>query len=508
MEGETAASIASQMQLFNERVLPTLDSNIKDGNSLIDIDFYETALDFGEEKKIKPFCWRKAFPEAFERDRPIGKTMKFKKHFQAVKKLSGETSDFVSTLISEDDGKYTTNLNGGFDVVIGNPPYVRVSDKNMIEYFNLKYHHQDYQQDLYLLFLEKYKNLLIIGGKLGVIIPNTWLQSIKFRNIRRYLINDYYWDKILTFSNRVFEAIVDTHVIIFEKNSFIKNTSILIDYSEKGVFSNLQQINQYNLPQDGDIINVVSNLAEKDLFEKIKIASVTLKNETAVFNGVKPFEKGKGKPAQTEKTLAEKPYVVEHNSRPKGKTWLPLLRGNLMNRYSNFWKENSWIDYGVWLAAPRNPAIFQAEEKIVVRQTGDSIIATIIGKDIICRNNLHIIISNHLNHKFILGLLNSKMMNFYYTQINPEKGEALAEVKKNHVEQLPIPKSYSEAVYNSLIVNVDNLLHLYEEFKIRTLDSQKQQIKAKIEYHEDKINEIVYQIYGLSQDEIKIIENA
>lgn len=508
MEGETAASIASQMQLFNERVLPTLDSNIKDGNSLIDIDFYETALDFGEEKKIKPFCWRKAFPEAFERDRPIDKTMKFKKHFQAVKKLSGETSDFVSTLISEDDGKYTTNLNGGFDVVIGNPPYVRVSDKNMIEYFNLKYHHQDYQQDLYLLFLEKYKNLLIIGGKLGVIIPNTWLQSIKFRNIRKYLINDYYWDKILTFSNRVFEAIVDTHVIIFEKNSFIKNTSILIDYSEKGVFSNLQQINQYNLPQDGDIINVVSNLAEKDLFEKIKIASVTLKNETAVFNGVKPFEKGKGKPAQTEKTLAEKPYVVEHNSRPKGKTWLPLLRGNLMNRYSNFWKENSWIDYGVWLAAPRNPAIFQAEEKIVVRQTGDSIIATIIGKDIICRNNLHIIISNHLNHKFILGLLNSKMMNFYYTQINPEKGEALAEVKKNHVEQLPIPKSYSEAVYNSLIVNVDNLLHLYEEFKIRTLDSQKQQIKAKIEYHEDKINEIVYQIYGLSQDEIKIIENA
>ncbi|MBK9355443.1 MAG: hypothetical protein IPN09_16180 [Bacteroidetes bacterium] len=67
---------------------------------------------------------------------------------------------------------------------------------------------------------------------------------------------------------------------------------------------------------------------------------------------------------------------------------------------------------------------------MIVRQTGDRIIATIIGKDIICRKNLHIVISNSLSHHFILGILNSKLTNFYYQQINPEKGEALAEVKK------------------------------------------------------------------------------
>ena len=55
MEGETAASIAHQMSMFNERVLPTLDDNIKDGNSLVDTDYYASQLDFGEEKKIKPF---------------------------------------------------------------------------------------------------------------------------------------------------------------------------------------------------------------------------------------------------------------------------------------------------------------------------------------------------------------------------------------------------------------------------------------------------------------------
>src|SRR5690606_30157194 len=79
MEGETEASISSQLKLFHERVLPTLDNNIKDGNSLIDIDFYSSEIDFGEEKKIKPFNWKKAFPEVFKQ--------------------------------------------GGFDCVIGNPPY-------------------------------------------------------------------------------------------------------------------------------------------------------------------------------------------------------------------------------------------------------------------------------------------------------------------------------------------------------------------------------------------------
>lgn len=144
MEGETKETIEAQTKLFHDRILPTLDNNVKSGNSLIDLDYYDNELDFGESRKVKPFSWQKAFPEVFKQ--------------------------------------------GGFDCVIGNPPYVKVSDKNIFDYFNTKYLHQDYQQDLYLLFLEQYKNLLVTGGKLGVIIPNTWLQSIKFRNIRSYLV--------------------------------------------------------------------------------------------------------------------------------------------------------------------------------------------------------------------------------------------------------------------------------------------------------------------------------
>ena len=66
MEGETQASINHQLGLLRERVLPSLENNIKSGNSLIDTDIYDQELDFGEERKIKPFSWKNAFPQVFE----------------------------------------------------------------------------------------------------------------------------------------------------------------------------------------------------------------------------------------------------------------------------------------------------------------------------------------------------------------------------------------------------------------------------------------------------------
>jgi len=111
---------------------------------------------------------------------------------------------------------------------------------------------------------------LVTGGKLGIIIPNTWLQSIRFRNIRRYLVNQYYWERILDIKEHIFKAVVDTHVLIFEKNDYIKSSSLIIDTYQKGKIEFSQEINQDNLPDNGDIINVVSNDEEKLHFRKDK----------------------------------------------------------------------------------------------------------------------------------------------------------------------------------------------------------------------------------------------
>lgn len=506
MEGETQASIAHQITMFKERVLPTLDDNIKSGNSLIDTDYYDNQLDFGEERKIKPFSWQKAFPKVFNRNVEIDPRLPFKSQYKKVKDFSYQTNQFINK-VSEPENVYGKRNNGGFDVVIGNPPYVKVSDKNTINYFNNRYLHQDYQQDLYLLFLEKYQHLLVTGGKLGIIIPNTWLQSIKFRNIRRYLIDNYYWERVLNFKKRVFDAIVDTHVLVFEKNCYIKNNAVIIDLNDSVATNQLQQISQYNLPINGDVINIISSESEKTLLEKIKENSTLMSQISFVFNGVKPFEVGKGKPKQTREIVSQKPFVKENQEKPIGENWLPLMRGSLMNRYVNRWYNNSWIEYGEWLAAPRNSNIFLKEEKIIIRQTGDKIVATIIGKNIIARDNLHIIISETISHHFILGVLNSKLTDFYYTQINPEKGEILAQVKKSHIEQLPLPQNYTPKNYNQIINHVEQLLQLNKELQIANLDSKKEHLKSKIEYNEDKINALVYQLYNLTDDEIKLIEN-
>src|SRR5690606_26474299 len=66
MEGETKASVGTAMTMFHERVLPSLENNIKAGNSLVDYDYYDGEMDFGEEKKVRPFSWLQAFPDVFK----------------------------------------------------------------------------------------------------------------------------------------------------------------------------------------------------------------------------------------------------------------------------------------------------------------------------------------------------------------------------------------------------------------------------------------------------------
>ena len=158
-----------------------------------------------------------------------------------------------------------------------------------------------------------------------------------------------------------------------------------------------------------------------------------------IVQGTKPFQKGKGNPPQTEDILKSQVFVQDFR---KDDTYLPCLRGSLINRYSLLWNDNYYISYGDWLAEPRYSAKFDAKEKLVIRQTGDSIIATYDDKQFICRDNLYVLRddTNKYSLKALLTLLNSKFITWYYRSfINPEVGKTLAQVKRTHLLQLPIP---------------------------------------------------------------------
>lgn len=493
---------------FGIRPLPNLEAKFVAANTLIGLEKKEATLFDSEEIKKKEQELILAKHKIFG-----AKTVRTKRKYkERVAELRIEIADMLKNanyVRNEDaqqlakwdmfdqntfspffDPEWMFGINGGFDVVMGNPPYIQLQannrqlaklyqDKGFLTFFG--------SGDIYCLFFERANQLLSDGGILSFINPNTWLQSITFGNFRGYLSSRFSWNRFLI-TDKVFEATVDTHCVVFVKSE--QQSNCLIFRKCKNNIQYLHTINKSRITKTTSCINIEANPSKSNLADRILNNNKKFSEFYTIFNGVKPFEKGKGNPPQTKKTMEEKPFVKE-GIKP-GKEWLPLLRGSLMNRYVNLWNNNYWILYGEWLAAPRNPAIFDAKEKIVVRQTGDSIIATIIGSNIICRNNLHICITNKtINSKYVVGILNSKLMNFIYQYINPESGEALAEVKKKHVEQLPIAIGDENAIRNL----VDIILNKKEE------DPQ-----ADTNTLENEIDKKVYHLYGLTYDEVLIVD--
>lgn len=473
LEGETDETLNQQMRLFHERALPDLGSNIKCGNSLIGPDFYDgrqMSLMADEEMyRVNVFDWEREFSEVFKA--------------------------------------------GGFDAVIGNPPYGYMIPGDQQQYFSENYKHQDYQKDLYLLFLERYEILLKKRGLLGIIISNTWLQSVTLRKVRQYMANHYFWLDILHLPEKVFHAVVDTHVLIFEKGVTNSKEPLTVPVHVK-LGQNIllsHELSWHDIPNNGDPINIVANSTAQNLYRRITSATCELSTICNIFNGVKPFEKSKGTPPQTEQTMKEKPFVRE-GSQPD-KSWSPLLRGSLIHRYRILWNNNYWIQYGPWLAAPRSAAIFEAPRKIMVRQTGDSIIAVFVEGNFIARDNLHIILPNIENYRleFLLGLLNSKLMDFAYSLMNPEKGEALAQVKKMHVEQLPIrtidfSNHSDKALHDRMVQLVEQMLTLHKQLPDTKTGHEKTHIQRQIDATDQQIDRLVYELYGLTGEEIGVVE--
>lgn len=504
MEGETEASINHQLKIFHERILPDLDNNIKCGNSLIDTNIYDGQIDFEPqaEKKIKPFNWQKAFPEVF--------------------KVTAETNaaivnpDFginemrkLGSRVEEPMVIYDAKYGGGFDVVIGNPPYGATFASLETEYFLKKYILQDYQLDSYFLFIEKSLEILKTKGLLGFIIPNTWLLNLKTSKIRQRLFSKTEIENIVHYQNPVFsQAVVDTEIMIFRNTNPNKAHEIKVEIYDKKNEKTARKIKQQNwIDAKGSPVNIFDSAKNHSIKNKIEFLPI-LDTLCKITQGTKPFQVGKGKPKQTRKTVDEKPFVSENKV---DKYFRPLLRGSLMNRYQVNWNNNYYIKFGDWLAEPRYSANYDAKEKIIIRQTGDHLNATLDTRQFIVRDNLYTITSSKgdINLHYILGLINSKFLTWYYQNIiNPEKGEALAQVKRGHIAKLPIKliESTQKYLHDEIVKLVGQLLKLNEEKAEVKLQTKIDQLEGKIDYCEDRINEIVYQLYGLTAEEIKIVE--
>jgi hypothetical protein len=468
LEGETEASINQQFRLFNERVLPTLDENIKDGNSLIDTDFYTNEIDFGFEKKTKPFNWQRAFPTVFKQE--------------------------------------------GFDVVIGNPPYLggrewKEENGNAYNYFIGKYKVAEYQFDIYALFWEAGIKLLNPNGAIGFITPNTWLNNQSNKKLRTYILDKTSISKIVDYSKiKVFDqATVLPIITILENKSNNKNITEIFEPIE-GRLIKTQSLNQ-EIWNDGGLNVININLSQTDLVLRDKIEEETqpLERFALVKRGIQLYETGKGIPKQKASDAKNKIYEA---SIKIDDTYIKFLEGKDIFPYYYIWK-NRWIKYGENLAAKRDPTLFEGERFAVRRIVGDTLMATYFSDKIGISQLLHIVKPfNQTDTKYLLGIINSKLLSFYFRKKYNRQDKTFPEIRIYELASLPI-KQVDEAnkpTQNEIVKFVDQLLKLNEEKVDTKLQTKISQIESKIYYFENRINELVYQLYELTEEEIKIVE--
>lgn len=517
MEGETEASIATQLHLFNERVLPMLDDNIKSGNSLIDTDFYSIELDFGDEKRIKPFNWRKAFPEVFNiKTKPIlipNSKEKLKqaliKSVEVEKELVDSMREYIIT-VQEPVMQYG-NI-GGFDVVIGNPPYLggrewKEENGNVYNYFIDKYKVAEYQFDIYALFWEVGIKLLKPNGLIGYITPNTWLNNQSNKKLRTYILENTTISTIVDYSKiKVFnQATVLPIITVLEKKTNQKSKTEILEAFQSGL-KRMNVVNQ-NIWKDDELNIININLSSDDLLVRNKIEenTVPLEKLALIKFGIKIYETGKGKPAQ--KATFAKERIFE-SFKKLDKTYRPYLEGKDINPFSIDYK-NRWLKYGENLAAPRDPSLFEGERILVRRIVGNTLISAYTNHNYVTSQLLQIVKPyDQIITKFLLGILNSKLLAFYFRKKYNRQDKTFPEIRVYELASLPIKQIVrtNEPLQIEITKLVNQLLKLYQAKLETKLQTKINQLQSKINYCESRINEIVYQLYGLTEEEIQIVE--
>jgi type I restriction-modification system DNA methylase subunit len=480
LEGESEQSLATQLRFFHERALPDLGSNIKCGNSLIGPDFYQQQemllLDDEERYRVNVFNWGDEFHEIMKA--------------------------------------------GGFDAVIGNPPYGAYFYNQDKEYLKAKYPLQTYQLDSYLLFLEKaVRDLLRRNGFYGMIIPNPWLTNLFQTSVRRFVVQETRIHSIVHFKFPVFpKVVVDTEILVLEKTvsdrwevnvSVVDKLEIFLSPALRTNIRHIKHAQQQWQELDGDVINIFLTPAEKKLAAKCKKFGDRLDSFYEINVGVKPYQVGKGIPPQTRKIVDERPF---DSDRQVSSSYRPYLRGTDIGRFNIAPRETRFLRYGPWLAEPRPAANFDAPEKLFMRQTGDRLVAALDRERRLCLNNMHVLVpkGGRVSNSYLLGLINSKLLNWYYRTLNPEVGEALAEVKRANVAKLPIRDvdhndPADKARHDQMVELVDRMLQLHEQLSVAKTDHAETNLQRQIDSTETRINELVYDLYGLSDQEIDLV---
>jgi len=377
----------------------------------------------------------------------------------------------------------------GFDIVIGNPPYITIAlgkkqnifteqeieeyKKNFVDVF-------EYKANLFAFFTSRGKSLLNSNGVLTYIIPNTLLSNSTFSKLRHFLIEKTQLVYLIDLRVKVFEAAeTGGNLILGFKNSEYNNLNIKCATLETLDFTEIDKFTETKFSSDFEKNDEYKFRFNQDsslgFLDELNIGSTVLGKIVTIYQGVITGDNNK---------FLAKEQLNE--------VYKPILRGRDIDKYFYRFDSNYILFAKELLWSNTNEELFHANEKLISRQTGDKLIAAYDNQKYFSLDSTHIHVLKDFdfNLKYVLSIFNSNLMQFWYKQTVNEMGRAFAQVKTIYLKKIPI-KNVSAAVQENFITLIDYMLFINNNKKTNPPFSKNLVIKSL----EDIIDGMVLELY-------------
>ena len=429
-DGESAETIGQELESFPKRVLQDLAGNIKCGNALIGPDFHGNGqihrLDEEERYRINVFDWQAEFSEVFnpspERKRRVD---------QSPKRRCGVIASTGDKAFACAPG---SDPDGGFDAVIGNPPWGQKEiDKNdqVARYYRDRYESLAGIFDLFRPFVERGVRLLGRGGMFGMVLPDIVLLK-DYASTRRFLLEKLGLTRIDWWGMPFRGAVMDAATIIGRRESPSASNRIeaTLRDEEKPTSHFIDQADFWN--NDRYAFNLHLTTPRRRLLQKLAsypslglhfevhegVHSGNIREELFVDarldDSCRPLVFGRGEIA---------PFLLKWEGRYVRLSALPDKR--TQERYANAGRPD-------WYSRP----------KLLVRRTGDRVLAAVDLEHRYASNNFFVVFPSGncpIDLHGLSALLNTKFMTWYFRLVEPRKGRVFAELKIKHLSRFPLP---------------------------------------------------------------------
>jgi len=464
--------IVDEEDIKKIKPLPNLDYKIVQGNSLLRVekDLFNMEL-FNQLEKLKSLYFNETNP---------AKKQEYKNQIEElINKITKGHKEFdFEVYFSE-----VFHEKGGFDVVIANPPYVNVkrgirdSEK---QFFKKVYRSATGQFDLFALFIEK--SFLLALGNLSYIVPKPFINNENYEVIRTIALENGLCEIVI--GSNIFEA-AEVESCVFFASKRLNRDSIKILNFENNDFHEHNSLPKKlcsNLPYK----IVSSELGQRDttIIEKLRKDTVPLSTILDITRGV---ECGKNDRSITD-TIT--PYK--------------LITGSDLTKYCVIYR-NLYIHFD-----NNNHKKFKSLQlykmpKILIRRVANDLICTFDDKQYIVLNTIYCGIPKQESYdlRYITATLNSSLISFWFKKIFVLTDKLFPYVRQSQLSFVPVKKA-STLTQDPFIELVNKILSLTQSQDY--LENPQKQ--AKVKQYERQIDQLVYKLYGLTEEEIKIVENS